>query len=107
MEDVKRFVSDIIKDMLDEIHGAEKYYEMAKSSTGLELKKMFLEMGHQELMHYDHLCEALKEKMRAHPTEITVENNIIAKTLFEDMKAWKEDVCSRIKKLSEELGVKF
>ena len=107
MDDVKHFISSILKDMLDEIRGAEKYYDMAKSSTGIELRKMFIEMAHQELGHYDHLCETLREKMRAHPTEVTVENNIIAKTLFEDMKSWKEHLHGKIKMFAEENGIRF
>lgn len=32
MDNVKYYVSDLIKDMLDEIKGASKYLDMAKSS---------------------------------------------------------------------------
>ena len=106
MEDIKHVVSNIIKDMLDEVKGADKYYEMAEKADTLEHKKKYIGMAHQELEHYKALCEMLEEKMKQHPSEVNVENNIIAKTLFADMKHWKEEVCVKVKAFMEELGIK-
>jgi hypothetical protein len=68
---------------------------------------MFVEMASQELNHYEDLCSVLKEKMTSHPNEVTLDNNIIAKTLFEDMKGWKERVHGHVKAMADELGVKI
>lgn len=48
----------------------------------------------------------LDEKMKQHPNEINIENNIVAKTLYEDMRHWKETIHGKVKGLMEELGVK-
>lgn len=106
MEDIKHMVSNILKDMLDEVKGASNYLDMAYKADMLEHKKRFTSMANQELEHYKNLCEMLEEKMRQHPNEVNIENNIVAKTLYEDMRHWKETIHGKVKGLMEELGIK-
>ena len=106
MEEIKYAVSNILSDMLDEIKGADKYLEMANKSDMVDHKRRFVGMANQELEHYKNLCEMLEEKMRQYPNEINIDNNIVAKTLYGDMKHWKESMCERVKALMEELGVR-
>lgn len=106
MENVKHVVSEILKDMLDEVKGASNYLDMAEKADMLEHKKRFVTMANQELEHYKNLCEMFQEKMKQYPSEVVIENNIVAKTLFDDMKHWKEKVHERVKALMEELGIK-
>ena len=49
----------------------------------------------------------MKEKMRTHPNDIMIDNNIVAKTLYDNMVEWKESVCEHFKKMADELGIKY
>lgn len=106
MVDIKHMVSNVLKDMLDEVKGASNYLEMAEKADTLEHKRSFVAIAHQELEHYKALCDMLHEKMKQHPNEINIEDNIVAKTLYEDMKNWKEHIHNKVKALMEELGIK-
>lgn len=46
MEDVKHVVSGLLKDMLDEVKGAENYLEMAEKAASVEHKKRFVGIAH-------------------------------------------------------------
>lgn len=105
MEDVRHIVSNLLKDMLDEVKGAENYLEMAEKTDGVDHKRHFINMAHQEMEHYKALCDMLQEKMRMYPGEINIENNVVAKTLYDDMRHWKENVYDRIQDMMEELGM--
>lgn len=106
MDEVKTMVSNILKDMLGEVKGAKEYLDLAMGATSIDHKKKFIEMANQELTHYDNLCEMMKEKMRMHPNDIMIDNNIVAKTLYEDMKSWKHHVAEHVHTMMEELGIK-
>lgn len=45
MEDIKHMVSNILKDMLDEVKGASNYLDMAYKADMLENKKRFTSMA--------------------------------------------------------------
>ena len=107
MDSLKHYVSHLLTDMLSEIKDADKYLHAAEKSENIEHKKKFAEMAHQELLHYDGLCEMMKEKMRTNPNDIMIDNNILAKTLYDNMVEWKESVCEHFKKIADELGIKY
>ena len=51
--------------------------------------------------------EMMKEKMRTNPNDIMIDNNIVAKTLYDNMVEWKESACEHFKKMADELGIKY